>query len=86
MQYSLCIDSINPQENLEEKLTRIKQVGFKLNKGYIPFSSEFDGGRLNQLNNSVIFSNFSEWGLFVALLNIIGAYLFSLNTVKSILS
>ncbi len=29
MQYSLCIDSIYPQENLEEKLTRIKQVGFK---------------------------------------------------------
>jgi len=29
MQYSLCIDSICPQENLEEKLTRIKQAGFK---------------------------------------------------------
>lgn len=29
MQYSLCIDSIYPQENLEEKLTRIKQAGFK---------------------------------------------------------
>ncbi len=29
MQYSLCIDSIYPQENLEEKLTKIKQAGFK---------------------------------------------------------
>ena len=29
MQYSLCIDSIYPEENLEEKLTRIKQAGFK---------------------------------------------------------
>jgi len=29
MQYSLCIDSIYPKENLEEKLTRIKQAGFK---------------------------------------------------------
>jgi len=29
MQYSLCIDSIYPRENLEEKLTRIKQAGFK---------------------------------------------------------
>jgi sugar phosphate isomerase/epimerase len=29
MQFSLCIDSISPQENLEEKLTRIKQAGFK---------------------------------------------------------
>lgn len=29
MKYSLCIDSIYPQENLEEKLTRIKQAGFK---------------------------------------------------------
>ena len=29
MQYSVCIDSIYPQENLEEKLTRIKQAGFK---------------------------------------------------------
>ena len=28
MQYSLCIDSIYPKENLEEKLTRIKQAGF----------------------------------------------------------
>jgi len=28
MQYSLCIDSIYPKENLEEKLTRIKQSGF----------------------------------------------------------
>ncbi|HAJ32125.1 MAG TPA: AP endonuclease [Candidatus Atribacteria bacterium] len=29
MQYSLCIDSIYPKENLEEKLTRIKQARFK---------------------------------------------------------
>jgi len=29
MQDSVCIDSIYPQENLEEKLTRIKQAGFK---------------------------------------------------------
>ena len=29
MQYSLCIDSIYPQENLKEKLQKIKQVGFK---------------------------------------------------------
>ena len=29
MQYSLCIDSIYPEENLEEKLTKIKQAGFK---------------------------------------------------------
>ena len=28
MQFSLCIDSIYPKENLEEKLTRIKQAGF----------------------------------------------------------
>jgi len=33
MQYSLCIDSIYPKENLEEKLTRIKQAGFN----YIEF-------------------------------------------------
>ncbi len=29
MQFSLCIDSIYPKENLEEKLTKIKQAGFK---------------------------------------------------------
>lgn len=29
MEFSLCIDSIYPEENLEEKLTRIKQAGFK---------------------------------------------------------
>ena len=29
MQYSLCIDSIYPKENLKEKLERIKQAGFK---------------------------------------------------------
>ena len=29
MQYSVCIDSIYSKENLEEKLIRIKQAGFK---------------------------------------------------------
>ena len=29
MQYSLCIDSIYPQESLKEKLEKIKQAGFK---------------------------------------------------------
>lgn len=29
MQFSLCIDSIYPEKNLEEKLIRIKQAGFK---------------------------------------------------------
>jgi hypothetical protein len=38
MQYSLCIDSIYSKENLEERLTRIKQAGFKFinPKGRIP--------------------------------------------------
>ena len=29
MQFSLCIDSIYPEENLKEKLEKIKQAGFK---------------------------------------------------------
>lgn len=29
MQYSLCIDSIYPEDNLKEKLEKIKQAGFK---------------------------------------------------------
>jgi len=29
MQYSLCIDSIYPKNNLKEKLKKIKQAGFK---------------------------------------------------------
>jgi len=29
MQYSLCIDSIYPEENLKEKLEEIKRAGFK---------------------------------------------------------
>jgi len=29
MQYSLCIDSIFPQDSLKEKLEKIKQAGFK---------------------------------------------------------
>jgi len=29
MQFSLCIDSIYPEDGLKEKLERIKQAGFK---------------------------------------------------------
>jgi hydroxypyruvate isomerase len=55
MQYSLCIDSINPQENLEEKLTRIKQAGFK----FIEFWDWRDKDLEIIINSGLKVSNFS---------------------------
>jgi len=55
MQYSLCIDSIYPKENLEEKLTRIKQAGFK----YIEFWEWRDKNLKVIINSGLEVSNFS---------------------------
>ncbi|GAJ21275.1 unnamed protein product, partial [marine sediment metagenome] len=55
MQYSLCIDSICPQENLEEKLTRIKQTGFK----FIEFWDWRDKNFELIINSGLKVSNFS---------------------------
>ena len=56
MQYSLCIDSIYPKENLEEKLTRIKQAGFK----FIEFWDWRDKDFEIIINSGLKVSNFSE--------------------------
>ena len=55
MQYSLCIDSIYPQEDLEEKLTRIKQAGFK----FIEFWDWRDKDFELIINSGLKVSNFS---------------------------
>ncbi len=55
MQYSVCIDSIYPQENLEEKLTRIKQAGFK----FIEFWDWRDKDFELIINSGLKVSNFS---------------------------
>lgn len=55
MQYSLCIDSIYPQENLEETLTRIKQAGFK----FIEFWDWRDKDLKLIINSGLKVSNFS---------------------------
>lgn len=55
MKYSLCIDSIYPQENLEEKLTRIKQAGFK----FIEFWDWRDKDFELIINSDLKVSNFS---------------------------
>ena len=55
MQYSLCIDSIYPKENLEEKLTRIKQAGFK----FIEFWDWRDKNLKIIINSGLKISNFS---------------------------
>ena len=55
MQYSVCIDSIYPQENLEEKLTRIKQAGFK----FIEFWDWRDKDLELIINSGLKVSNFS---------------------------
>lgn len=55
MQYSLCIDSIYPKENLEEKLTRIKQAGFK----FIEFWDWRDKDFEIIINSGLKVSNFS---------------------------
>ncbi len=55
MQFSLCIDSIYPEENLEEKLTRIKQAGFK----FIEFWDWRDKDFELIINSGLKVSNFS---------------------------
>ena len=55
MQYSLCIDSIYPKENLEEKLTRIKQAGFD----FIEFWDWRDKDFNLIMNSGLKVSNFS---------------------------
>ena len=55
MQYSLCIDSIYSRENLEEKLTRIKQARFK----FIEFWDWRDKDFELIINSGLKVSNFS---------------------------
>jgi len=55
MQFSLCIDSIYPKENLEEKLIRIKQAGFK----FIEFWDWRDKDFELIINSGLKVSNFS---------------------------
>jgi len=55
MQFSLCIDSIYPKENLEEKLTKIKQAGFS----YIEFWDWRDKDLEVIINSGLKVSNFS---------------------------
>ena len=55
MKFSLCIDSIYPKDNLEEKLTRIKQAGFK----FIEFWDWRDKDFELIINSGLNVSNFS---------------------------
>jgi len=55
MQFSLCIDSIYPKENLREKLIRIKQAGFK----FIEFWDWRDKNFELIINSGLKVSNFS---------------------------
>ena len=55
MQYSLCIDSIYPKENLGGKLTRIKQAGFKFIEFWDWRDKDFD----LIINSGLKVSNFS---------------------------
>ena len=55
MQFSLCIDSIYPKENLEEKLEKIKQAGFK----FIEFWDWRDKDLEIIINSGLKVSNFS---------------------------
>jgi len=55
MQYSLCIDSIYPKDNLKEKLKKIKQAGFK----FIEFWDWRDKDFSLIINSGLKVSNFS---------------------------
>ena len=55
MQYSVCIDSIYPQENLKEKLEKIKQAGFK----FIEFWDWRDKDLELIINSGLKVTNFS---------------------------
>jgi hydroxypyruvate isomerase len=55
MQYSLCIDSIYPQESLKEKLEKIKQAGFK----FIEFWDWRDKDLEIIINSGLKVTNFS---------------------------
>ena len=55
MQYSLCIDSIYPKENLKEKLIRVKQARFN----YIEFWDWRDKDFEVIINSGLKVSNFS---------------------------
>jgi len=55
MQFSLCIDSIYPKENLEKKLIRIKQAGFK----FIEFWDWRDKDLELIINSGLKVTNFS---------------------------
>jgi len=55
MQYSLCIDSIYPKDNLKEKLEKIKQAGFK----FIEFWDWRDKNFNLIMNSGLKVSNFS---------------------------
>lgn len=55
MQYSLCIDSIYPEDNLKEKLEKIKQAGFK----FIEFWDWRDKDFELIINSGLKVSNFS---------------------------
>ena len=55
MQYSLCIDSIYPQESLKEKLKKIRQAGFN----FIEFWDWRDKDFNLIMNSGLKVSNFS---------------------------
>jgi len=55
MQFSLCIDSIYPEENLKEKLKKIKQAGFS----YIEFWDWRDKDLNLIINSGLKVTNFS---------------------------
>ena len=55
MQFSLCIDSIHPKDNLKEKLEKIRQAGFK----FIEFWDWRDKDFNLIINSSLKVSNFS---------------------------
>jgi len=55
MQYSLCIDSIYPEDNLKEKLEKIKQTGFN----YIEFWDWRDKDFELIINSGLKVTNFS---------------------------
>jgi sugar phosphate isomerase/epimerase len=55
MEFSLCIDSIYPKENLKEKLEKIKQAGFK----FIEFWDWRDKNFELIINSGLKVTNFS---------------------------
>ena len=76
MQFSLCVDSICPKENLKEKLKKIKQAGFN----YIEFWDWRDKDLKVIINNGLKVSNFSGNRISSLILDDKGKVIEEINT------